>query len=225
MPNNMKKNGNGMYPTVTSVKEVVMSKHISIIVLCLLPLFMVSCIPNYLTYSKSGIYAQCRLSGGQRLASVKTLAKSCVLNYLLIHYDEIDKQDTAFSGVNLLLGGKSINLAAVKYDDVAGITPDKPCRKWVNKNDFDKNDVFYDVIFEFYGKGGVEDHLVSVDFHFDKNKNIKSFYCLCFTEQKTGCLAFENAANKTVLEPPLKADELKALFGANVQISKAYCLK
>ncbi len=225
MYNNVRKNGNGKSPTVTSVKKVAMSKHTLIMFLCLLPLFMVSCIPNYLTYSKSGIYAQCRLSGGQRLASVKTLAKSCVLNYLLIDYDEIDKQDNALSGVNLLLGGKSINLAAVKYDDVAGITPDKPCRKWVNKNDFDKNDVFYDVTFRFYGKGGVEDYLVSVDFHFDKNKNIKSFFCLCFTEQKTGCLAFENVANKTVFEPPLKVDELKALFGANVQISKAYCLK
>ena len=223
MHNNVIKNGKS--PTATSVKEVVMSKHISIMVLCLLPLFMVSCIPNYLTYSKSGIYAQCRLSGGQRLASVKTLAKSCVLGYFLIEYDKIDKQDTALSGVNLLFGSKSINLAAVKYEDVEEITPDKPCRKWVNKNDFDKNDVFYDVIFEFYGKGGVEDYLLSVHFNFDKNKNIKSFSCLCFTEQKTGCLAFENAANKTVLEPPLKVDELKALFGANVQISKAYCLK
>ena len=223
MYNNVIKNGKS--PTATSVKEVVMSKHISIMVLCLLPLFMVSCIPNDLTYSKSGIYAQCRLSGGQRLASVKTLAKSCVLGYFLIEYDKIDKQDTALSGVNLLFGGKSINLATVKYEDVEGITPDKPCRKWVNKNDFDKNDVFYDVIFHFYGEGGEEDNLVQVDFHFDKDKNIKSFFCLCFTEQKTGCLAFENAVNKTVLEPPLKVDELKALFGANVQISKAYCLK
>ena len=223
MHNNVIKNGKS--PTATSVKEVVKSKHISIMVLCFLPLFMVSCIPNYLTYSKSGIYAQCRLSGGQGLASVKTLAKSCVLGYFLIEYDKIDKQDTALSGVNLLFGGKSINLAAVKYEDIEGITPDKPCRKWVNKNDFDKNDVFYDVIFHFYGEGGEEDNLVQVDFHFDKDKNIKSFFCLCFTEQKTGCLAFENTADKTVLEPPLKVDELKALFGANVQISKAYCLK
>ncbi len=225
MHNNMIKNGNGKSTTTMSVKEVVMSKHISIMVLCFLTLFMVSCIPNYLTYSKSGIYAECRLSDGQGLDSVKTLEKNSVMKYIQIKYDKIDKQDTALSGVNLLLGGKRINLANVKYEDVEGITPDKPCRKWVDKNDFDKNDVFYDVSFHFYGEGGEKDYLVMVDFHFDKDKNIKSFSCTYFNESKTGCLAFENMADKTVIEPPLRVNELKALFGANCHISKAYCLK
>ncbi len=225
MRDNMNKNGDGKPTTTASVEEFVMSKHISIMLLCLGALFMVSCIPNHLVYDKSGLYADCRLAGRQGLVSVKTLAKSCVMKNLFIEYDKIDKQDTALSGVNLLLGGKRINLASVKYEDVEEITPDQPCRKWVSKNDFDKNDVFYDVSFDFYGEGREKDYLVMAHFHFDKDKNIKSFSCSLFNKQKTGCLAFENMTDKTVIEPPLKVDELKALFGANGHISKAYCLK
>jgi len=210
-----------------SVKGVMMSKYISVMVLCILALFLSSCIPNYLTYRKSGIYAECRLSSSQGCTSVETLSENCVFTYLGINYNYEGKaeQNPELSYVNLLLGGESLNLATVKYEDVEGITPDMPCKKWVEKNDFDKDNPFYRVTFNFYGNRGEDDELVLVHFYFDKDKNIKWFYCICATNQKTGCVAFENTVNKAVFEPPFKVDELKTLFGADAHISKSYSLK
>ena len=211
-----------------SVKGVLFQKRISkmlLYILALSLLFLVSCVPNHLTYRKPGIYAECPLSGRQRLASLDTLAESCVYTYFTIRYDLIDKQDITLSGVNLLLGGKSMNLGTVKYEDVEGITPDMPCKKWVEKNDFDKDNPFYRVTFNFYGNRGEDDELVLVHFYFDKDKNITNFHCDCFTKQKTGCLKFEKMTDKSVFEPPLNVNELKALFGADAHISKSYSLK
>ncbi len=63
-----------------SVKGVMMSKHISVVVLCILALFLTSCpglrvLPIFLIYRKPGIYADSWLSGGQRVSSVETLAE------------------------------------------------------------------------------------------------------------------------------------------------------
>ena len=210
------------------VKRVLCQKHISKMPLCVLALsllFWVSCVPNHLTFRKPGIFAECPLSGKQRLASLDALAESCVFTYFYIRYDQIDKQDTTLSGVNLLLGGKSINLRTVKYEDVEGITPDIPCKKRVEKNDFDKDNPFYQVTFNFYGNRGEDDDLVWVHFLFDKDKNITYFHFNCFTKQKTGCLKFENMTDKAVFEPPLNVNELKALFGADAHVSQIHSLK
>lgn len=208
-----------------SVKGVMMSKYISVMVLCILALFLSSCIPNYLTYRKSGIYAECRLSSSQGCTSVETLSENCVFTYLGINYEGKAEQNPELSYVNLLLGGKSLNLATVKYEDVEGITPGRPCIKRVEKNDFDKDNPFYQVAFQFIEDGVKEERLVLIHFQFDKDKNIKWFHCICSTNQKTGCVAFENTVNKAVFEPPFKVDELKTLFGADAHISKSYSLK
>ena len=79
--------------------------------------------------------------------------------------------------------------------------------------------------FQFIEDGVKEERLVLIHFQFDKDKNIKWFHCICATNQKTGCVAFENTVNKAVFEPPFKVDELKTLFGADAHISKSYSLK
>ncbi len=237
-----------------SVKGVMMSKHISVMVLCVLALFLTSCpglriLPILLIYRKPGIYANSWLSGGQRVSSVETLAEQMLFTNLEILYEEITEQDSVLSSVNLLFGGKSINLANVKYEEIEGITPDKPWRRIITKSGIEKDDPylhsvtktvtqyddckseenfynvasnyqpFIDVTFNFYGNDGDEYALAQVRFCFNKDKNIKEVGCWCYP--KTGYLAFENTANKTVFEPPFRLDDVKALFGNDARIFKS----
>ena len=236
-----------------SAKGVMMSKHISVVVLCILALFLTSCprlIPIQLIYRKKGIYANCLLSGGQRVSSAETLAEKMLFSDFTILYEEITEQDSVLSSVNLLFGGKSLNLANVKYEDIEGIIPDKPCRRIIYKAGIENDDPylhgitktvtqyddgkieenfnhvssefqpFIDVIFNFYGNDGDEYTLARVSFRFNKDKNIKKVECWCYP-QTGGYWALENTANKTVFEPPLKLDEVKALFGDDARIFKS----
>lgn len=218
-----------------SVKGVMMSKHISMVLLCILTLFLTSCpslriFPIRLVYGKPGICASSWLSGGQRLASVETLAGNSSFHHFHIEYDDIEEPASALSGINLLFGGKSINLANVRFEDVEGITPDKPCRKLVDKAGFDDDPTsyagpgfypYYTLIFHFYGNGGEDDILAGLHFHFDKDKHIR--WIICWTSDTTQARywTFENTTTKTVFEPPLKLDELKVLFGADARIFKS----
>ena len=184
-----------------SVKGVMMSKHFSVVVLCILALFLTSCprlIPIQLIYRKPGICANCWLAGGQRISSAETLAEKMLFTDFTVFYEEITEQDSVLSSVNLLFGGKSINLANVKYEDIEGITPDKPCRRIIYKAGIENDDPylhgitktvtqyddgkskesfnhvasnfqpFIDVVFNFYGNDGDEDALAQVGFRFNK---------------------------------------------------------
>ena len=204
-------------------KGFCMLKQISMAILCVMPLFLTSCIPNYFTYSKPGIYAECSLSGVQGFVAIDTLSESCVFTYFKIDYNGTAGQNPVLASVNVLLGGKSINLATVKFEDIKGVIPDGPWDKTVVENDFDKDNPFYVVIFVLYG--AKKERQCSISFHFDKDKNMEHFYCIGGIPRNTKYVSFENNANKVVFEPPFKLAELKALFGADAHISKTYNLK
>ena len=181
-----------------------------------------------------------------------------------ILYEEITEPDSVLSSVNFGFCGKSINLANVKYEDIEGITPDKSCSKIISKSGIEKDDPylhgvtktvtqyddgkieerfnpvgsnfqpFIDVTFNFYGNDGDEYALAQVGFRFNKDKNIIGIGYWCYpqtgywtfenTANKTVFeppLKFENTANKTVFEPPPKLDEVKALFGDDARIFKS----
>ena len=116
-------------------KGFCMLKQISMAILCVMPLFLTSCIPNYFTYSKPGIYAECSLSGVQGFVAIDTLSESCVFTYFKIDYNGTAGQNPVLASVNVLLGGKSINLATVKFEDIKGVIPDGPWDKTVVEND------------------------------------------------------------------------------------------
>lgn len=197
------------------------SRSFAIIVLCLLALALSSCTPyNWLVFSNSGIIAETHLTGIDEYRRAETLSQRLAFDYLEIKYDEIDQQDSRLHNINLRFEDQSINLAEVSFEEVASVNVvSKSCKKGIDNGGnaaWQKPRIWFDYRLD----DGT--WLARICFEFDKNKKIVEIDCSCYEEQGRGCIKFENIADQTVFEMPIKVEELKALFGNEAEMCKSF---
>ena len=197
-----------------------MPRRFAILVLCLLALTLASCIPyNWLVFSNSGIIAETRLTGIDEYCRVESLSQRHAFNYLDIKYDEIDQQDSRLQNINLLFEDRGVNLAEVSFEEVASVNVvSNFCKKGIDnggKEAWQKPCICFNYCLD-------DDTLVArIYFEFDKNKKIVNIHCYCDGERGRGRIKFENIADQTIFEMPIKVEELKALFGNEAKIYKS----
>jgi len=172
---------------------------------------LTSCVSdNWLYFCKPGITAQTYLSGGKH-RSAESLARDLTFDYLVIKFDEIDKQNNRLNDINLLFEGNCVNLGNVKYEEILSIDPtNKSCKKEVQ--DYLRSSIYFD-----YFLNG--DRLVArISFLFNIDKRIEEVRCDCPDVQGRGLIKFEKIAGKEVFEMPFKVEDLKTMFGDDAQI-------
>ena len=195
-----------------------MPKHISMVLVCILALFLTSCIsPNWLVFCEPGIIASTHLSSG-RNRSAESLSREMSFHYLDIKFDEVDNHNSRLNSINLLFEDKSVNLGNVKYEEIVGINPvNKCCKKNVFGGEYLER---ASICFDYLQDGDVL--VARIVFDFSKDKNVTEVYCYCKDAQGSGCILFENTAQNAMFQMPFKVDELKALFGGDAQIYKSF---